>query len=853
MRWWMVAAVLAVTGSVLGLRYADGSSAQARAGQAVFSPVPHVPGPAPRLVASRIPDEGSTSFRVHQRLLDQAARAGRLTLEIDGRPAYDARVEGWVEETNGRRSLIGRVATRAGQQALVLTVGRESIAGVIPRPDGRQYQVLTERGLPRISRAGGLVPAGVRPEAHSDLVMPPMPRLPGGAAVPAVALPRGAAAAKALPPEVRIDVLMLVSSELATLRGSVEAAETEATSMFATARQSYIDSGTRVRLHAVRYLHVEVEPAITNHQALSRIQANGLPGVDLAAIRTGSSADLVALVRPRVEQDMTCGVGYLNGHEFTHAFASAEYGFSVTSAAPCGPHVLAHELGHNLGSAHERDQYLDSGRLEYGAYVFSFGQRRAAAPAFATVMAYSRGEPWVGYFSSPRGAQCNGPCGVADVADNVRSLDLMAPVVAAFRNAPGTLSLSSSSQYEPDPDYPGDVYFMARLSGRAPAGGVSFRIEDAGGSARPGSDYEVPTQVFALPEGQTELFIRVPLLADTTSEGDEVIRLRLVAVEGAPAADGHGEAVLVDDDPRHRVSGRLHLPPGGPVPGATPTLSLCQSERSGCSHWIPLSGPDYRYSFGVVNGLPLTMDAYFHPGDPYVGDRVSIAPVRSGLTRDLYASRALRVHGRVVTPVGAEPLTAPVHLTVTHARDGRVSYTHATAEPPDYRYEAFVANDSWVTVQVDPAAPYKRYFNLHARALADIEQTVHLSALPSAYVWTTLTEPVAAGQSATSSMIVSLSAPAPDGGVRLSYRVLDGTARLGTDIRALPGTVEIPAGGRSAVFEVEVVGDDIVEGAEVVYVELFEATGAVVVAPRFGIWIMEPPRSTGGPGQPLAD
>jgi hypothetical protein len=49
--------------------------------------------------------------------------------------------------------------------------------------------------------------------------------------------------------------------------------------------------------------------------------------------------------------------------------------------------------------------------------------RRKVAPAFATIMAYAEDEPWLGRFSDPTASACGAPCGVADQADNVRSIN----------------------------------------------------------------------------------------------------------------------------------------------------------------------------------------------------------------------------------------------------------------------------------------------------------------------------------------------------------------------------------------------------------------------------------------------
>src|SRR3546814_7205664 len=79
---------------------------------------------------------------------------------------------------------------------------------------------------------------------------------------------------------------------------------------------------------------------------------------------------------------------------------SYDYSVSVSNVVPCSPYVLSHEIGHNLGSTHDRETMSASGHLDYGVYQSSFGYRQDGPPAFATVMAYAAGEqPWLGHFS----------------------------------------------------------------------------------------------------------------------------------------------------------------------------------------------------------------------------------------------------------------------------------------------------------------------------------------------------------------------------------------------------------------------------------------------------------------------
>src|SRR3546814_5577391 len=78
-----------------------------------------------------------------------------------------------------------------------------------------------------------------------------------------------------------------------------------------------------------------------------------------------------------------------------------------------------------------------------------------------------------------------------------------------------------------------------------------------------------------------------------------------------------------------------------------------------------------------------------------------------------------------------------------------------------------------------------------------------------------------------------LSAPAPAGGVTLSYRTVDGSAKAGSDYTAVSGTLEIPEGEKVA-FTADIVlhGDDELEGDESFYIVVENVVGANPVVTR---------------------
>src|SRR5690606_19862555 len=100
------------------------------------------------------------------------------------------------------------------------------------------------------------------------------------------------------------------------------------------------------------------------------------------------------------------------------------------------------------------------------------------------------------------------------------------------------------------------------------------------------------------------------------------------------------------------------------------------------------------------------------------------------------------------------------------------------------------------------------------------------------------------GTHGATSAIVELSAPAPAGGVRLSYRTVDGTARAGSDYTAVSGTLEIPE-GETVAFTAGITlnGDDTREGNENFYVVVSDVVGANPVVTRVEVILYEaPPR-----------
>lgn len=384
-----------------------------------------------------------------------AMRTGEMVVNApDGEPVrltYERHEEG----KDGNWTWIGRNEDGA---SAVITFGEKAVFGVIPQGTtetlrltmsaGQSWLVQTDR-----SRLAGM---GGEPRREGGDQLTP-PKLAGSATTKAASKPsmQGApATAGASASSSVIDVLLGYTNGFASQLGSQSAAVTRLSNMVAITNEAYTESGVNMRVRLVKAMQVNYADNTDNGEALEQLtgyKSEGGPITpdpafdELREARDEVGADLVSLVRAfRTPENAGCGIAWLLGSDETgiDPELDAEFGYSVVSDGTdideeddntyyCREETLAHELGHNMGQAHNEE---DSDGT--GVHAYSYGYREGSSSGFYTVMAYPQADGSqfpIRYFANPSVKYSGRATGVADKSDNVRSLNLSMPIVAKFR------------------------------------------------------------------------------------------------------------------------------------------------------------------------------------------------------------------------------------------------------------------------------------------------------------------------------------------------------------------------------------------------------------------------------------
>lgn len=389
--------------------------------------------------------------------------AGELVVTAPDGSLLQLKYEQHVVHPDGNWTWIGSAAD--GTDA-VLTFGEKAVFGTIPYGDqeplrlttmgGRGWLVATDRS--KIVDVNRAVTRSGKPDylIPPSLAASPLSSGTGMSAAAAQVEPAGTGAAT-------IDVVLGFTNGYASQLGGASQAVTRLNNLIEIANQALANSLITRRYRLVHTLQVNYPDATSHATTLEELSAyrsgSGIIPVPAAlqplrAARDQYGGDLVSLVRAfRAPQNDGCGIAWLiGGGQAPITTENAGFGYSVIGDGSdvdendgrtyfCREETLVHEMGHNLGQAHNSQ---DS--TSVGVHPYSYGYRETSSTGFYTVMAYrlpDSSQIPIRHFANPGVSYQGRPTGVANTSDNARSMNLTMPIVATFRNAVGAVSASA--------------------------------------------------------------------------------------------------------------------------------------------------------------------------------------------------------------------------------------------------------------------------------------------------------------------------------------------------------------------------------------------------------------------------
>lgn len=402
-------------------------------------------GPMPGAYAAATPSHRAALVTVNRAALPEPTAGPGAVVDLgvfDDTP-LSGRVTG-VTLTSGGAVYSGELVDEAGS-SFILVTEKDAIVGEVRSPARGDYDIRPiatgELAVRQVDQSRFRACA-MGPE-HEVGVAVNNPEDAGGMSVRANTVVR---------------VLVMYTAEAMVDQGGENAMNALVNLAISQANSVYTASGVTITLELA-------------YAGLTDYTESGDAGTDLSRWRSTSDGimDEVHQIRECVGADMcalmvnnfnACGIGYLMVNVNNSFNASA---FTVTDKDCVSNYSFAHELGHNMGCHHDRD---NAGANV--SYPYAYGYRTTDS-AYRTVMAYSPGTR-IGYFSNPnlsfQGRVLGVPVGQPLQAFNAQVLNNTRATVAAWRGAQSPADYNQDG-FSDGLDYDGFIADWLSLAAKA--------------------------------------------------------------------------------------------------------------------------------------------------------------------------------------------------------------------------------------------------------------------------------------------------------------------------------------------------------------------------------------------------
>jgi hypothetical protein len=452
-------------------------------------------------------------------------------------------------------------------------------------------------------------------------------------------------------------------------------------------------------------------------------------------------------------------------------------------------------------------------------------------------------------------------------ANETFEVNLSNPVGKGITDGQGIGTITNDDQPHATIDDPsvaengGTLTFTVSLDGVSPTDAV-MTYSSAAGTATAGSDFTSVSGTLTITAGQTQGTIDVPVLDDSTYEGDEDLTMDLIAVSGVVVDDAQGDGTITEDDaqPNITVDDPSVAENGGPL---TFTISLDNpagvdvNVDSATSDNTATDGTDYTSVSGTATILAgdttTTVDVPLTDDSTYEGDEtlnLDLSGAVHGVISDAQGQGTITEDDPMPTidvdspTVGETDGTETFTITLDAAAAVDVNVDYATSDATatdgaDYTGQSgtatILAGDTSTTVDVpvldDTTFEGDEDFTLDLSnevngVLGTSSGTGTIQDDDAAPDVDIAPKQVSEGDTGTTPLAldVSLSNPSAED-ISVDYATSDGTATAGSDYEAASGTLTIPAGDTVGQVEVTVDGDTTFEPNEDLTVTLSNLVG----------------------------